>query len=319
MTTERHRIYVGLDAGGSSTRLVASTGSSEETVSLTGPGVTLQRSGLQRTAHLLAGLLRKAVQEAGGGRLHAVCAGVAGAGLASDQQALAEELRELLGAEAPTHLHVTHDAHVALEGALEGGSGLVVTAGTGSIVLARTEEGSFIRAGGWGYLLGDEGSGYAIGLEGLRAVAQALDGGPATELSSLLHDREGIATRDDLIHRVYRAAWPLQHVAPLVIQAAERGDAVAVGIVEKQVRGLAQQADWLVRRSPPIVPQVALLGGLTQAPSYRDMLEKALLARLPDWSIQAPRSSAVAGALRVAREMPAPPDASLPGYTSSRG
>ncbi len=296
---QRH-LYIGLDAGGTKTALLARAGRHETPVSLKGPAANLQRQGEDTTAQVLVALVRQAVDRYPDAVLAGVCAGVAGAGYPVDQQSLAARVRGLLHDLEPFHLAVTHDGAIALEAAFEGGSGVMIIAGTGSILFARTRTGDTARAGGWGYLLGDEGSGHALGIHGLRAVAHAYDGGPPTRLQALLADRHGLDTPGATIHSVYREGWPVHQMAPLVLEAAEEGDAVARRIVADQTQALARQAVWLAGRSDPIETRLALLGGLTRSAYYKKALSDALTAALPGWRIQEPLHPPVVGALRLA-------------------
>lgn len=296
---------IGLDAGGSKTELLAQEGSDGAApIALEGPSANLQRQGVDATARVLADLVRRALRHYPSVQDVSVCAGVAGAGRADDQQALARRLEALLS-NASYHVRVVHDAAIALEAAFEGGSGLIVIAGTGSVVLARTPDGSIERAGGWGYLIGDEGSGYALGACGLRAVAHAFDGGPGTALRPMLAERHGIDHRDTLIRYVYGEDWSIQEVAPLVLDAAAAGDAVATRIVRDQAAALAEQVRWLVERNASIEPRMALLGGLVRVDYYRSALQDALQERLPSWAIDVLESPPVVGALRLAGQMSA--------------
>ncbi len=123
------------------------------------------------------------------------------------------------------------------------GPALALICGTGSIVYGRTVTGELIRAGGWGYLFGDEGSGYAIGRAALRAVMQAYDNrGPETLLSELVLKRYGLNTPPELVPTVYGAESPrseLASLSDLVEQAAGRGDSVAMAILEEASHELA--------------------------------------------------------------------------------
>ena len=294
-------LYIGLDAGGTKTELLARPSDQGTPWAHTGPAANLQRLGLEKTAQVLAALIREAHTRHPDLSRAAVCAGVAGAGSADDQHALAARLRHHLADQAPAHLQVTHDGTIALEAAFEGGSGLIVIAGTGSSLFARAYAGDMLRAGGWGYLLGDEGSGYALGLHGLRAVAHAFDGGPPTRLQALLADRHGLATPDALKRSVYRETWPIQQMAPLVIEAAAQGDVVSTNLVTAQTDALARQAAWLAEKHPGLVEKrLALLGGLVRSTYYRGALTKAMAAALPGWHIQSPMHPPVVGALRLA-------------------
>ena len=136
-------------------------------------------------------------------------------------------------------------------GALRGW-GIGVISGTGSIVIGRDPAGRFARAGGWGYRFGDEGSGFMIGTEALRAVARADDQrGPQTLLTRLVLEHWGLEKPCDLIPYVYQGNLPYAQVArlaPLVGSAAARGDAVAVEILEQAARDLIQTVAAVCRQ-----------------------------------------------------------------------
>lgn len=298
-------LFIGLDVGGSKTELLASCSADDPPTRLTGPGANAQRLGLEATADTLADLIRRVLRDQPDCQLASVCAGIAGAGQADDQEALSHHLLHALDVSPAPHVQIVHDAHIALEAAFEDGSGIVVIVGTGSVVFGRAREGRLLRTGGWGYLLGDEGSGFALGQSGLRAVAHALDGGPDTALRSRVADRFGLDGRDQLIHQVYQHNWPIQNVAPLVIEAAADGDAIATQIVHTQTRRLTRQVRWLIAQAGDIEPRMALLGGLAREPHYAHVLKQALHADLPEWSIEVLQQRPVVGALRLAARTPA--------------
>jgi N-acetylglucosamine kinase-like BadF-type ATPase len=300
----RSDLYIGLDVGGSKTELLVRRVASEavhEAGHFQGPGANPKREGSEKTASVLAGLIRKALQRHPHSNLRALCAGIAGAADRKEQQKLARRLRAALGSRAAeAHLEFRGDAHIALETAFAGESGLVIGAGTGSVVLGRTQEGRVVRAGGWGYAFGDEGSGYALGRAALQAVAAAHDGGPSSRLRPLLAERHGLATREEIVHHVYEAGRPLQDLAPTVLHAADTGDAVATRLLEQQTSLLAQQASWLAARHPSIVSNLSLFGGLASAPTYVEALKKALHDVLPEWSVATASRAPVNGALQLA-------------------
>ncbi|MEX0601012.1 MAG: BadF/BadG/BcrA/BcrD ATPase family protein [Rhodothermales bacterium] len=296
-------IYIGIDAGGSKTELLAAHEQSDELLNLFGASGNPARVGFDGSIDVLSELIFQATERLPHGAVTSVCAGVAGAGRERDQHRIREGIMNELGDRAPHRLRITHDGDIALEAAFEGRSGIMVIAGTGSVTLARTRDGAFLRAGGWGYLIGDEGSGYALGAGGLRALAHAFDGGPDTAISELLAASRDVATPDDLNELVYQKKVPLQKFAPLVIQAARDGDAIAREILSRETRGLAQQVRWLADRCPSVRPRVALLGGVTNEPTYREALRDALLEVLPDWKMTEPLNRPVVGAWRMARTL----------------
>jgi len=175
------------------------------------------------------------------GEISAMCLGLAGAGRKED----IEQFQNWAVHQFPkTMVKVVSDAEILLMAGVPSGPALALICGTGSIVYGRTVTGELIRAGGWGYLFGDEGSGYAIGLAALREVMQAYDGrGPETLLSELVLERYGLHTPPELVHTIYSAESPRSTVATLsdlVEQAAGQGDSVAISILEESSRELAR-------------------------------------------------------------------------------
>src|SRR5918999_1498244 len=157
------------------------------------------------------------------------------------------------------------DGGLALAGAFERGPGIVVSAGTGSIAVARDANGVRRRIGGYGWQMGDEGSGYAMGRAALGAVSRAHDGrSPRT----LLTDRVLAAARCadfDALVRWAASASPseMASLAPHVLEVAAGGDPLAQGIADYAARELSQLAICLLPKmdlSPPV--RVAITGGL---------------------------------------------------------
>ena len=170
---------------------------------------------------------------------------------------------------------VANDATLLLAAGTPDGWGLAVIAGTGSIAFVKSPGGTIGRCGGWGYLMGDEGSAYRIALEGLRAACRSFDGIlPPTQLVPALVKRMGLNEPPDFIPAVYRGPWDkaaIAGLAPLVLELAET-DAVAGEIVRHEARELAKTAAGAVRANglPVVGLPVALAGGvLTNSELYR--------------------------------------------------
>ena len=297
--------YVGLDCGGSKTVMLAASPRVDRPVRQTGPAAHLQHMSPSQTAGVLAELLQSFLSEQPSARLASVCAGVAGAGRPAGQQLITDELSAALGAAAPdpTRVRIVHDGVIALEAAFAGESGIITITGTGSLALARTRDGSLLRAGGWGHLLGDNGSGHSLGRRGLRAVAASLDGGPSTLIRDLLDRHHDLHSIDDLIDVIYQPDWPIQQVAPLVLEAAEQGDEAALEALRRETSLLARQVRWLAERCASIEKQLAPLGGLVSEAFYRRQYVAALREELPAWQVREPAHEPVVGALRLARKL----------------
>lgn len=181
------------------------------------------------------------------GRFKAVCFGMSGG--PDDKAAL---IHELLDAE---HCIVTHDAAIALAGATSGAPGIVAIAGTGSMIFGQNDRGETARAGGWGYLFGDEGGAFDIAKQALRAVLREHEGwGAKTVLSPALIEAASASDANDLLHRLYTPAWPRQRVAglaQLVDRIAEEGDPIARSILQNAARELALQVGSVRRQLWP--------------------------------------------------------------------
>lgn len=292
-------LFVGIDAGGTKTAVLASQG--HPPARFTGPGTQALRDGSEVAAATLAALVREAQEAYDGAELGGVAVGLAGAGRADQREAVAQALQAHLGG---VHVHVTHDGEVALEAAFGADGGALLLVGTGSMVYARTDEGETLRAGGWGAILGDDGSGTALGRATLRAALATYDGGPPSALADGLADRFGLNSADAIIKAVYVEGLQLADIAPVLLAAIEADDWVASSILTRETNALGQQVGWLATRAGETVPkQLAYTGGLANEDVYRASLTAALERHLPGWSIRPCTAEPVEGALAMAKRL----------------
>jgi len=272
------KLFLGVDGGKSST--IALVG--DETGRVTGAGSagpSNHASGEEGRAKLVRAVeesVAAACRQAGVDfrevQFEAACLGFSGG--PEDKQALvAQTVRA-------GHLVVTTDAVVALAGATGGDPGVIVIAGTGSIGFGRNGAGKTARAGGWGYIFGDEGSGFDLARQGLRAALRYEEGwGPATKLLAMLLEAGGAKSANDLLHRFYTAEFSRPRIAalgPVVERAAAEGDQVAGGIVRKAAAELALLAA-AVRRQLFAVSEravVAHMGGVFRSTILRDQFRE---------------------------------------------
>lgn len=163
---------------------------------------------------------------------------------------------------------VANDATLLFAAGTPEGWGLAVVAGTGSIAFTLDRNGKDGRAGGWGYLLGDEGSAFRLGLNGLRAACRSADRvDPTTRMLGLFLAKLGTVDPRDFIPAVYRGAWDkaaIAGLAPLVVQAADEGDAMANTLIRAEAAELARTAAAAVKNAglPRDNVPIALTGGL---------------------------------------------------------
>lgn len=209
-------------------------------------------------------------------------------------------------------LSVRSDIHILLAGEIPEGDGACIICGTGSACFLRKGN-DLIRIGGWGYLLDSGGSGYDIGRDALEAALREFDGrGEPTLLSALLETHLGGAV-NTRITEIYREGKPyIAACAPLVFEAARRGDAVAEAILTRNARKLAEYAEcawrWLNQdggQAPEVLP-VIMGGGISvhEAPAWQARIRELTDPRVPAVFTPAampPVFGAVAEALRQSR------------------
>ena len=221
----------------------------------------------------------------------AVCFGFSGG--PQDKNAYSRELVR------SARYKITHDAEIALAGATAGEPGIIVIGGTGSMAFGRNARGQTARAGGWGYVFGDEGGGFDLTRRALRAALRAEEGwGPATALRQLLLEASGAADANDLLHRFYvdfdRVS--IAGMAKLVTQAAEQGDDVAQNILRDAAGELAILVEGIYRnlfREP--VP-VATIGGVFRSLRLRNEFAERVRESI-GCRVTPPRYGPAAGAL----------------------
>jgi N-acetylglucosamine kinase len=239
---------LGIDAGGTKTVCLLANERGEILAEARAAGANLQvmgELGVEKVLH-------RVMEETVGERditPEAICLGIAGVDRPRDAQAVREIMRRI---GHKTRTVVVNDALVALVAGAGDHAGVVVVAGTGSIAYGRDTEGRAARAGGWGYLLGDEGGGFWIGRAALSAVVRQFDQrGPATLLTDQVLKQMHLSTPAELIHAIYDHGLQRHAIAGLagvVQRASEAGDAVAGEILDRAASELAVAAASVVTR-----------------------------------------------------------------------
>ena len=299
----RDALFVGIDGGQSST--VALLGDASTKLARgSGPPADLvgepRDSARQRDAIGAAlDLACDAAHVARSTRVRALVAGISGfdAGLSSapDLQSRAERVR------------IVHDTEIAHAGALDGAVGIVVIAGTGSVALGNDVPESFVRAGGWGYVFGDEGSALWIARTALRRAMLRVDRGEPSNLAERACIRFGLPSLRAIQHAVAHGelSRPLLAVfARDVLEAAAAGDrdgrairdAAAAELVSlvATVDGRLEPASWRL---------VSYAGGVFGDPAFVDTFGTALTETVPHANLVPPAGDPVDGALVLARRL----------------
>lgn len=298
-------LLVGIDGGGTRTTLALANDDGRELLRRTGPPGLVDPRRPAATAAILAALVREAFAAAEvDGPALALCAGLAGVGNVDER----ELVESALAAEGVARrITLRSDGEAALHGALGGEPGLLLVSGTGSVAYGRSEDGRVERCGGWGTVVGDEGSGYAIGRAALRAVLQEVDGrGPPSGLRPVLIAAIAVTGPDAIPAWAGRAEKA--EIAALAVHAlrlAADGDEVAVRIARRAATAISAHARALARRLGPwtgAIP-VVLHGGVAREPTFAARLVGSLAKADPRLEPREALADAVTGAVHLAREL----------------
>jgi N-acetylglucosamine kinase-like BadF-type ATPase len=232
------------------------------------------------------------------------CFGLAGLDSPADERILKKAITKR--EEFARSNMVVHDSQMAVVAALAGRPGVIVNAGTGSVAGGINSAGESVRVGGWGNIIGDEGSGYAIGQGALRACMRAFDGrGPQTSLLGPVLTRLGVDSAQDIVESVYvkkMTVAEMAGVSSLVTEAARKGDRVARSILEEAGHELAEMATTVARRLSleRAAYDVATVGSVFSSPPVINAFTEELRERSPMGRIVSPAFPQVFGSVMLA-------------------
>jgi glucosamine kinase len=304
-----NQIIVGVDGGGSKTRVLVADASGTEIAAIDAGPSAVRPGETDRSADVIAAAVRQALLVAAVEVMPAVaCIGVAGAGRQAERDAL---WQALVARDVADEVVVHADATIALEDAFGQGPGVLLIAGTGSMALGRGPTGVLARCGGWGPVFGDEGGGAWISRRALGVVAAAADGREAeTALTGALLTAAVVDSVEALIPWAAHATpADLAALAPAVVHSADAGDARAETLVAFAVEELVMHVRALARHlftDERAAMPLALAGGLLgRGGSLRARLERRLVTAAPGAQLRAgdviPARGAVRSALRTLR------------------
>jgi glucosamine kinase len=300
--------YLGIDGGGTKTTCAVGDESRLLATASAGPS-NIVRVGEAQARESLQHSVRQACAAAGITPAQISCTCVGGSGAARPE--IAEVVRRSLAEILSTPIDVVGDMQIALEAAFDTGAGVIVIAGTGSIAYGRDQQGTTVRAGGWGFAIGDEGSAHWIGRAAVSAILRAADltGGThetslQSTLSAALRKAWGVTSLADLA----RAAnsIPPPDFAALFPAVAASSDPLATQVLRNAGRELADVAAVVIRRlftkdHAASVP-VAMTGGVFRhAPLVRQVFYNELRTLDARAEVNPQVVEPVEGALRMAR------------------
>ncbi|MFI5114737.1 MAG: N-acetylglucosamine kinase [Terriglobales bacterium] len=295
--------YLGIDAGGTKTRCALGDETTVLATSASG-GSNLVRVGAAPSREALHASVREvcAAANISPDQIRNVCIGAAGAA----RPQIADQILGILAELTTAEVEVAGDMVIALESAFGSGPGVIAIAGTGSIVYGRDANGHTARAGGWGFAVSDEGSGHWVGRRAVSVILRAHDGGGETALTNMVLQAFNVETLDELIPVANGVPPPeFPRLFPLVLRAAEAGDALARSLLAEAGAELAALTAIVIRRletQPPHGP-VAMTGSVfRQSAQVRRVFYNRLRKGFPGLEVRPDLADPVAGALARARK-----------------
>ncbi|RKU31773.1 hypothetical protein C6497_01065 [Candidatus Poribacteria bacterium] len=231
-----------------------------------------------------------------------ICIGMAGLGRDDDRKVINEICDNM---EITTQRILTHDAHIALVGGIGKPEGIIVISGTGSIVYGIDSHANEFRAGGWGYLIGDEGSGYDIAIKGLQAIAKATDNRkPSTILTELFLTELNLNDPKQLIRWVHAADRDeIAQLSKIVFEGMKNGDSTAIGIIETATDELVCAIESVIKQASfQDTINIVLNGGnLIHQPLFSENLKNKIYDKMGNISVLFPKNDPVYGAILLAK------------------
>lgn len=296
--------WIGIDGGGTKTTCVIGNQTGKLLAVCQGASSNIQSNPLEDVKSALLGLVHDVLAKTDTRyeQLEVVYFALAGGDRARDKQRIAEILQPLY--ERNIRVVMENDAMAALASGTWGDPGIVLIAGTGSIAYACTSEKPVARVGGWGYLLGDEGSGYEIGRNGMIAALKDYDGrGEETILTERITKHFDLTSLADLPSAVYAQPYvraEIAQISKIVMAAAKKGDQVAVRIIEEALNELVHLVE-AARKAPEIEKwPVVISGGLFSDSFFKSQFIEEVHRRWGNLQVIEPSISAAAGAFILA-------------------
>jgi N-acetylglucosamine kinase-like BadF-type ATPase len=303
------KYLIGFDCGATKTDCALADINGKIHYTTTGGAANYLVTGADGTSKIILTLLNDCIRKFNNDSsdIENIVIGAAGAGRKEDADKLKHLLLETLSREGVKlkSLTVVSDAQIALKGAFPNEAGCILIAGTGSIIYGKDEKGNIYRAGGFGRLLGDEGSGYSIGKKGLQAAAKYFDGrGDKTLIVKLIEEKYSIISADELITEVYKENFDIASIAEVVIIAAEKDDQIAHNILLEESGELVHHIKTMMKKMNTIDLRLSFAGSLISNDNiYSDMLRDKIKSALPSVKIVTPKHSPIKGAILLAKEM----------------
>lgn len=282
MKTDYQSFYLGIDAGGTKCELMIADANLKKIYESKFKSLHYSVVGAKVIAEKFSVLIKDILKK---NKLDiknckGICIGLAGAREDADRNLLKKEFSKRLKFDK---IRIETDTMTGLYGAFNGADGLILISGTGSVLFGKSQN-KIYRIGGWGRILGDEGSGYWIGLQALKHAAKEYDLlniKPRTTLAKAIKKEHGLSEKN-IVEQVFHGSFPIQNVAPLVMKLAGKKDKTCMKIVNEAIDGLLYHLETFIkvaRRKKPI--DVAFIGSIIETDNplskkFRQRIKKEL-------------------------------------------
>lgn len=274
--------FIGIDGGGTKSKLVLVNENLKILSEQNSGGTNLLSVGIDNASKIFLQLIEKAVSSINitSSEIKGLAIGTAGAGRKEQAISLKNKLSKILQKEKypVKNIIITSDADITLKGAFPNSAGIILIAGTGSILYGKDENGKSFRIGGMGKLIGDEGSGFSIGKKGLSIVSKIFDGrAKENMLFKMFKETFEIETQSEMIDLVYKEDFSIARFAEFVIEAASKGDIFSQNILFAESKELLEHITSAINLLNPAKLNLALSGSLLATENdYSKMLKNKI-------------------------------------------
>lgn len=303
------KYLIGLDGGGTKTKCLITDFELKPLYEVIGGPSNFLMIGTDKVAETILNLIIQCVNHLNISYddISAIVLGTTGGGRRNDAEELEKAIIQLAVHKniSLKNFRVESDARIALEGAFSGKPGSILIAGTGSIMFGKDKAGNIHRVGGFGRFIGDEGSGFKLGQKGLNLIAKEFDGrGDNTKLSGLLKEKFNIDSPENLITEIYRNNFDIASVAPLVIEAAEKGDKAAINIIETEVDEIILHIKAMKKKLNEKTLLLSFIGSLlTKENIYSYLVKEKIVQQFDDVVVKESENSPEYGAVLMAKHL----------------
>ena len=300
-------LFLGIDGGGTHTRALIGDEHGKVWGSGTGGCANYHHAGWDHAARAVGEAVTAARTHGGvTEEFDGVFLGLAGVDSDDARQHWRELAMQVGGVNPAARTDVDHDLRIALAGGLAGKPGIALVAGTGSCCFGRNALGASWKAGGWGALLDDGGSGYWLGVQALVAAVRAADGrGVPTALGARALAVLGAPSLREIMTRMISGVLRREEIAALAaeVMTAAADEPVARGVLERGAGELALMVGAVARRLfSDGDPTVVVVGGVGEAVAYAPLIRTAIAREVPEAHVAPAILTPVAGALMLALE-----------------